>query len=432
MKTPANVADAIKKLGASDQVAIQTYIAKLKASIEDLEAQVMQLREDDPHAHYHGHEKCTSDHGHSHDHGTAEKEAPACGGDHSCDGGHSHEHKHGHSHAHGHKTDDDVPAWKKKAMDADPNAAPFGGTWDAEASVDATADKEDYPPMYEGDGSNDDFDTATDAKMAASDLKSSGDYAGALEKFTKLYWRLILHPCCSPINPDSAKALRIRGECKLKTNQYHAALKDLSAAQSIDFDEEAAAMLKEATEKCKELDAIKVQKKVEEEEKLRKRSAEIKKAQEDARKEAEEEARERSAAAGAGAAGGGFGGMPGGMGGMEGMMAGLMSDPEIAAGLQNPKVMAAFQELLSGPGGPMGLLSNPGKLQEMMADPEVGPVLQKMMGKMMGGMGGGGMSGMGMPGGFGGAGGRGGGFGDDDMPDIGGDDDDDEMPDLVD
>lgn len=99
-------------------------------------------------------------------------------------------------------------------------------------------------------------------------------------------------------------------------------------------------MLKEATEKCKELDAIKVQKKVEEEEKLRKRSAEIKKAQEDARKEAEEEARERSAAAaGAGAAGGGFGGMPGGMGGMEGMMAGLMSDPEIAAGLQNPKVV---------------------------------------------------------------------------------------------
>jgi hypothetical protein len=95
-------------------------------------------------------------------------------------------------------------------------------------------------------------------------------------------------------------------------------------------------MLKEATEKCKELDAIKVQKKVEEEEKLRKRSAEIKKAQEDARKEAEEEARERSAAAGAGAAGGGFGGTPGGM---EGMMAGLMSDPEIAAGLQNPKVV---------------------------------------------------------------------------------------------
>lgn len=31
----------------------------------------------------------------------------------------------------------------------------------------------------------------------------------------------------------------------------------------------------------------------------------------------------------------------------------------------------------------MGLLSNPEKLTEMMADPEVGPVLQKLMSKMM-------------------------------------------------
>lgn len=47
------------------------------------------------------------------------------------------------------------------------------------------------------------------------------------------------------------------------------------------------------------------------------------------------------------------------------------SDPEIAAGMQNPKVMKAFQDLMSGPGGPMGLMSNPAKLQEMMSDPEV-------------------------------------------------------------
>ena len=47
------------------------------------------------------------------------------------------------------------------------------------------------------------------------------------------------------------------------------------------------------------------------------------------------------------------------------------SDPEIAAGMKNPKVMKALQELLSGPGGPMSAMSNPAKLQEMMADPEV-------------------------------------------------------------
>ena len=52
-------------------------------------------------------------------------------------------------------------------------------------------------------------------------------------------------------------------------------------------------------------------------------------------------------------------------------MAGLMSDPDIAEGMKNPKVMKAFQDLMSGPGGPMGLMSNPAKLQEMMADPEV-------------------------------------------------------------
>jgi len=36
--------------------------------------------------------------------------------------------------------DEEVPAWKKNAMDADPNAAPFGmASWNSgEASVDAT------------------------------------------------------------------------------------------------------------------------------------------------------------------------------------------------------------------------------------------------------------------------------------------------------
>jgi len=34
---------------------------------------------------------------------------------------------------------DEVPAWKKgKMADADPNAAPFGGSWGAESQTDAT------------------------------------------------------------------------------------------------------------------------------------------------------------------------------------------------------------------------------------------------------------------------------------------------------
>lgn len=322
-----------------------------------------------------------------------------------------------------------MPSWKRKAMETsdDPNACPFGGSWKTESSMDATAaSTEDFPAMYSGDGSNDDHDKATNAKIQGSDLKSSGDYAGAIDSFTEAIlaaepsalllanrahclfklsrYDAAIRDCNEALqrNPDSAKALRIRGECKLKLEKYHEALVDLSAAQAIDFDEEAALMLKETTEKCSEIDAMKVKRKNEEEDKLRKRAEEIKKAREEAAKE-----QSRSAAGGGGFGGGGMGmgggGMPGGMGGMggmQGMMAGLMvslkswtksavmvmatinnyrssfyrkikSDPEIAAGMQNPKVMQAFQDLMSGPGGPMGLMSNPSKLQEMMADPEV-------------------------------------------------------------
>ena len=320
---------------------MQTYIAQLKSNIEDLETEVLQLKDGDEHAHYHGHEKCTSDHSHS-AHGHHDD---SCEDD-KGDSGHNHEHGHGHSHNH-EEEEKDTPAWKKEAMDADPNAAPFGGSWGAEASVDATADKkdEDFPPMYEGDGSNDDFDKATDAKMAGSDLKSAGNFEEALEKYTEAVlaaepsalllanrahclfklkrYNAAIRDCDAALekNPDSAKALRIRGESYLKTEQFHSARKDLSQAQTIDWDSEAAMMLKEATEKCSELDAEIVKKKLEEEEKLKKRAAEIKKAQEEARKEAEEEAKARASSSGMGGMPGGMPGMGGGMGGMEGMMA---------------------------------------------------------------------------------------------------------------
>ncbi|KAL7505919.1 hypothetical protein ACHAWX_000632 [Stephanocyclus meneghinianus] len=357
----------------------------------------------------------------------------------------SHEHEHSHEterdddHSH-----HDMPAWKQEAMNADPAACPFGGTWETESSLDAAA--AEYPPMYSGDGSHDDHDLAARAKAEASDLRSRGNYLEALDAFTRAVlaaepsalllanrahvlfclgrYAAAVRDCDAALdkNPDSAKALRIRGECRAKLGNYHAALKDLSAAQTIDFDEDAAIMLKEAAERCREMDAEVVKKKVEEEERLKKRAAEIKKAQQEAKREAQEEkekekARARNAAASAG-------GMPG-MAGMQGMMAGLMSDPEIAAGMQNPKIQKAFTDLMSGPGGPMGLMSNPAKLQELMADPEVGPFLQKFMGKIMGG------GGMGMPGGMGATSKGGAGFGED-IPDLGGDDDLDDMPDLVD
>merc|ERR1711862_634728 len=75
---------------------------------------------------------------------------------------------------------------------------------------------------------------------------------------------------------------------------------------------------------------------------------------------------------------------------MAGMMQLLMSDPELAAGLKNPKVMAAFSNLMKGPGGAMDLMSNPAKMQELMSDPDVGPFMKQIVSKlepMMGGAG---------------------------------------------
>jgi len=57
-----------------------------------------------------------------------------------------------------------------------------------------------------------------------------------------------------------------------------------------------------------------------------------------------------------------------------------MNDPEVMEAMMNPKVMSVLQQAQS----------NPGALIAAMSDPEVGPLLQKIVGKMGGSMGGGG------------------------------------------
>lgn len=179
-------------------------------------------------------------------------------------------------------------------------------------------------------------------------------------------------------NPDSAKALRTRGKARKALGKWENALHDLSAAQQIDFDEDTVQDLKEATDKHVEQERAEAAERIEEEEHLRKKAEEIKKARREAMEKEAANAR-------------GMDGIPRMPADAEGLMGEFMSDPEIVAALQNPKVQTAFQELMSGPGGPMGLLSNPTKLQELMGDPEVGPILQKLVSKMgaMGGMPGG-------------------------------------------
>ena len=163
--------------------------------------------------------------------------------------------------------------------------------------------------------------------MKAADLKSEGKWGEALECYTSaiqaaepsalLYAnramalmklnrpRAAEHDCslALKLNPDSAKALRVRGKARKALGNYELALKDLSSSQQIDFDESVVQDLKELTELHVEKEKEEAQKRNEEEEKRRKRAEEIKKAQEEAKREAEKERAEAASA--------GMGGMVG-------------------------------------------------------------------------------------------------------------------------
>ncbi len=297
-------------------------------------------------------------------------------------------------------------------------------------------------PKYDASSGAEDYEAAGDLKQQAVDVSSDGDYSKALELYNQAvlaappsallyanramvleklgHYGAAVQDCtwALELNPDSAKALKVRGKLRYKyLKDWHGALEDLNQAQAIDFDPDVMEILKELTQLRVEEEQKQAQERNAEEEKKKKKAEEIKRAQEEAKREAET-SRNRANSARGMPVGGIPGGMPGGMPGMDpSMMAGLMSDPEIQEAMKNPKVVAAFQELMSGPGGPMGLLSNPGKLQQLMGDPEVGPVLQKLMSKFMGG--GAGMNPFGAGGPPGGNSGGG-----DDIPDMG------EMPEL--
>lgn len=213
------------------------------------------------------------------------------------------------------KADDSEPAKKSATEDI-----PTDDITTSNDNDNNNNDEEPFPPIYEN---GDDFEKATDFKMQAADLKSDGKWEEALEKYTAailaaepsalLYANRAMalmelnRPCaaerdCSlalEMNPDSAKALRMRGKARKVLGKYEEALHDLSASQQIDYDEGVVEDLKELTQLHIEKEKEEAQKRIEEEEKKRKRAEEIKKAQEDAQREAEEE-RAREAAGGMG------------------------------------------------------------------------------------------------------------------------------------
>lgn len=203
---------------------MQTFIAGLKSTIQDLQAKLAKLQGHD-HEHHHDHATCSSDH-HNHSH-------------HEETVGHNHHEEERGYGDHGHE-------------------------------------KLEFPPMYE---SGENYDQASTYKIEAGDLKAEGKYSEALEKYTlaicaappsalllanradTLYhlsrFQAAIKDCTAALdqNPDSAKALRIRGRCYKELGQYELSRKDLSAAQAIDYEEGGVVQdLKFVTEKCLEVE----------------------------------------------------------------------------------------------------------------------------------------------------------------------------------
>jgi len=188
-----------------------------------------------------------------------------------------------------------------------------------------------FPAMYE---SGDDGEKAAKSKMEASDAKATGDYEKAVEKYTEAICASqpsamtysgradcllkLKRPCAAirdcdealKINPDSAKALRVRGRARRAIGDWESARKDLSASQAIDFDDTAMVDLKFVTEKVAEIDKKRVEARLIDEAAKQKRTAEIRRANEEAKARAEEESTS-SSMPNMGGGMPGMGGMPG-------------------------------------------------------------------------------------------------------------------------
>ena len=228
------------------------------------------------------------------------------------------------------------------------------------------------------------------------------------------------------LNPDSAKAYKVRGKAYRYLGMYDKAKKDLQYGNKLDFDDSTFAVQKfvEGRLKAKEELAMKqaARERQREEERREKEREEILRRREEAarkyaeeQKKREEEEEKEGAHCGCGGGcggcpgGGNCGGCPGGCGGGAGMggLPAFLNDPEIIAALQDPVVGKKLMEVLQ----------DPSKIGEAMNDPKLAKIIQKIAANAQGGARtgcGGGMGGMpgmggmgGMPGmgGFGGMGG---------------------------
>merc|ERR1740124_381254 len=299
--------------------------------------------------------KKAADHGHSHE--QEHQHGPGCTHDHGgCGDGHAHEHGHGHSAPPAEESDEE-PEEPEEPEEEDPDLmAP-----DNDPPQEMGADNP-------GEPSDADMEKATELKMAAAEAASNGDHAKAVESFTgalKLMPSPLLYAkraeaylkLCRPnaakrdcdraldANPDSAKALRIRGSAHRYLANYEAAQADLAAAQRIDYDDSVDGLQKFVNQRvvAKRAKALKKQ------EAARAKQEKAAKARKEKARREYDEQKQAEAAGGRGGMpgmGGGGGGMPGGM---EAMMGEMMQDPEMMQAMSNPKVMEAMQSCMGNP-----------------------------------------------------------------------------------
>nr|CCC89895.1 putative Hsc70-interacting protein (Hip) [Trypanosoma congolense IL3000] len=299
-----------------------------------------------------------------------------------------------------------------------PRPAQKGTTEVCEEDTESEMDEErweleDVPvddiPIPTGEPSADQEEQAMQLKAAAADRASEGLVSEAVDLLAEalrlvpgkaIYWSQrasYLLECKRPgaalrdanralrINPENVRALRVRGTVNRHLGKWEEALKDLNEAQAVDYDERIEGLLRLVREKVSNRRNRRRQKEEERQEALRQQRE----------RELQEEQSHQSNSADGGMPGGfpggtpgGFpGGMPGGFpGGMPGGMAEALKDPEIMAALQDPEIAPKLT----------ALMQNPMAAMQMLGDPKMGPVLQKIMAKVMGrGFPGAGMGGQG-------------------------------------
>jgi len=272
---------------------------------------------------------------------------------------------------------------------------------------------------------DDDLTAAGEAKMKAMQAQNEGKFDEALKLFTESIEKnptssltygsraalllkmkrpnAAIRDCnrALQMNPDSAKALKVRGKAYRYIGEYEKAKKDLQAGNKIDFDDDSFAMQKFLEDRLRGKERRELARAAREREreaarKQREFEERKRKWEEQRRREQEEEEREKQQQQG------GMGGMGGMPGGMPAGLNELFSDPEVMAAMQDPATQSKLLEVLQS--------RDPAKFMEAQKDPKIGPVLNKILNKLGSQAGAGGCAG-GCSGGACGAGGCGGGCG---------------------